>query len=62
MYCFLMRERGGADSVVTRDRAGGNSLELCQGRFRLNVRKRFFFQRMVGHWNGFPREVVRAPS
>lgn len=58
---LLMKGRGGAGADLS-SLGPVTGLKLCQGMFRLDLRKRFFSQRVVGHWDRVLRDVLTAPA
>lgn len=53
------KEDGGRSSTkALSDRKRGNDFKLKEGRFKVNIRKKFFMMWLMGHWSRFCKDAV----
>ena len=53
---------GGLFARACCGRTKSSGFKLREGRFKLDIRKKFFSIMVVRHWHRLPREAVPAPS
>ena len=60
--CVCIQEENQLFTQVDSDRTRQNDFKLKEGRFRLDIRGKFFTERAVRCCRRLPREVVDVPS
>ena len=62
LKCTYKQEGSQLFEMVDNGRTRGNDFKLKEGRFRLDISRRFFTGRVVRCWHRLSREAVDAPS
>jgi len=62
MTLNLLTDGEGVFTRACGDRTRSNGFKLKEGRYRLDVRKKFLTMSVVKHWNRLPKEVMDVPS